>query len=164
MELIVKVVVYCTTNILGHLIHSPLKKKDVMKKKRSFSSQYQGVSFNKRQGTYQSYVNIGIPRKKKYGLGSYQIQADAALAVDKCYRQCGLPTVNFDNISEYSQARKKEAEETGIDVPRSEIQAYMTTKINIAVSSASHVNDQTFSDVDLRSVPNGSMTCILILL
>eukprot|EP00956_Cyclotella_meneghiniana_P003968 scaffold4781_cov73-Cyclotella_meneghiniana.AAC.3 len=77
------------------------------------------------------------------------MEADAALAVDKSLRQLGSPTVNFDNISEYSKARKEEAEKRGIDVPRSEVQAYMTTKINNAVSSSSRRNDQTSSEVNL---------------
>jgi hypothetical protein len=61
------------------------------------------------------------------------LETDAAWAYDECLRTLGLPSMNFRSRSEYNNARRQEANERQIHLPCSEVQEYMTSKVNAVV-------------------------------
>ena len=63
-----------------------------------------------------------------YLLGSYMLAADAAWVVDTCVDKLGLPSnsFNFTSQAEYKAARKKEADEKGLNLTRLEAKEVAT--------------------------------------
>jgi hypothetical protein len=78
------------------------------------SLSYKGVTFHKRTGKYmaQLYVN-----SKKYHLGQYILQSDAAYAYDLGAHELNGPgqtrAQNFAKVDDYARAREEELEFTG---------------------------------------------------
>jgi hypothetical protein len=104
----------------------------------SATHNYTCVSFDKRTGKYEAYVQV----EKKRSLGRYLLAADAALAHDQCARCLGISSaMNFPSLIEYSNVRKKESKERNINVPRSEIQSYLRSKVNNVVSAVATSNE-----------------------
>ena len=105
----------------------------VKNNKKSSTHNYNGVSFDKSHGNYKACVQV---EKKHSYLGRYVLAADAAHAHDECVRQLGLSTsINFSSLTEYNSARKEESKERNVNVPSSEIQSYLTSKVNNVVSA-----------------------------
>jgi hypothetical protein len=102
------------------------------KQAKDYSSTYNGVSCNNREKKFKATIHS---KKSDYYLGYYALAADAAFAYDKFSQQLGLTSRkrNFTSLSEYSVARKQESEERGVNVPHSEVVAYMNAMTNKAV-------------------------------
>ena len=100
---------------------------------------YKGISFIKKSKKYGASIK---PREstKKLFLGSYDVAADAAWAIDRCSHELRLTPVNFANSTEYSKSRKEEMSRRGLTIHRSELQTYMSEKISDAVSSINKNN------------------------
>lgn len=108
---------------IQHSLYLCSSSADAAGAKNASSSKYKGISFNKVKGKYYAC-------KKKCNLGSYFLESDAAWSVDEYSRQLGLSKVNFTNSSYYHKARKKEMEERELELPLSEVEAYMAGKLN----------------------------------
>lgn len=72
---------------------------------------------------------------KIYCIGFYVLAADGAYARDLCLRQLDETcTLNFANVSDYNDARRKELQEKGLTVAKQEVEAYMESKVNSVLS------------------------------
>jgi hypothetical protein len=80
--------------------------------KRGGSSVYTGVSFNKKESKYLSYITLD----KMRALGSYKLESDAALVSDLVYAEFKGRRNNFESVETYSEARTVELLKTGLSV------------------------------------------------
>ena len=114
------------------------KRSPKLKLKARYSSVYKGVHYCEESGKCESYLSHG---GKRYGLGNYVLSVDAALAYDKCLKKLGIISKiqepNFKNMRQYDIARKIEANDRGINFTLSEIQDYLTSKVNNAIAENS---------------------------
>lgn len=98
----------------------------------SSSPKYKGVSYIKNEGKYHAFITL----EKRLFIGSYKLKSDSAWAYDECCRQIRLPPVNFASKTDYTNARKIEQKVRSLTVPLSEVQTYMTAKVNKIVLKA----------------------------
>jgi hypothetical protein len=112
----------------------------------NYSSSYEGVYLDNQKPKFIAYIKLN----KKHHQGSYLLAADLAQAHGKCAHQLGISSsIKFKrSVSEYSNARENESAERGISVARSEVQAYLTLKVNNVVSG----DDVYTGDVQLDMV------------
>ena len=113
---------------------------------KDYSTGYTGIYLRTNQ-KYEAY----IPTNKKHYLGHYTLAADAAMAHDKCSDQLGHTSRNFPSLAEYSSARKNESKERGVDVPRSEVVAYVNSMVSNVISAVA--NSTTESEQQSTSSP-----------
>ena len=104
------------------------------KNKESYSTVYRGVHYSKQDGKCQASLHAN---NKKHYLGVYRLAADAAWAHDLCLQHLCMPSKepNFKTIAQYCTARRQEAKDRDVHVTRSEIQEYLTSKVNDVVSA-----------------------------
>ena len=114
------------------------KRSPKLKLKARYSSVYKGVHYFEESGKCKSYLGHG---GKEYRLGHYVLSVDAAFAYDKCLKKLGIISKkqepNFKNMRQYYNERKKEANDRGINLTLSEIQEYLTSKVNNAIAEHS---------------------------
>ena len=112
---------------------------------RNYSSQYKGVSLVKQSGKHQAHISV---KNHMYLLGSYMLAADAAWVVDTCVDKLGLPSnsFNFTSQAEYKAARKKEADERGLNLTRLETKE-VATIVNNVIAAAGDFTPTTHSSL-----------------
>ena len=104
-----------------------------MKKPKGASSSFNGVCKAIRQSQTSSKYEANF---SKWRLGTYTLEADAALAYDSAVRKSGLEQhfckINFDSEADYMKTRAKEIKSRKIDAGNVDLEdtlAMITDKV-----------------------------------
>jgi hypothetical protein len=126
-----------------------------------------GVQYNKAQSKFKAMV---AQNRKKYYMGSYHLEADAALAADQLAQSLEFTwNDNFDSIESYAQARELEIEQKGVSAEdagsmadtMSEIQKRIDQiKSDILSAEASVKSSGQYLSSEPRKRKNSNYRCV----
>lgn len=109
-------------------------------------SDFIGVTIHQKNGPkpYASRFYYTHDGRYEHHLGTYSLAADAALARDEAMRrlEASLEKLNFANFREYLDARAAELHRTGLIVDFGEVQAYISSKVDVKIETIRSPSDQ----------------------